>query len=299
MQSISSKRFIIGVLLVWSVLMAIFSFADLSLSQAVYNEAHSLFGLFFENLGEHPAYIVIFAAGNILFSTARYEPLGKKIFIRFVSGFLLTIGGFGAFVIGISRLSDSEGNNYMLLSLLLTIALTVLTQWLLQLVPRETLKAYNLAAWAGIAIIFSEIILVNVLKIFWGRLRFREMNGDYSQFTRWYMPQGIQHNGVTSEAYKSFPSGHSANGWSMLVWMLFMPVATKWRNLMFFLAVIWGLCTSYSRIVMGAHFATDVLFGAFITICCMLLWCKIFKIELYPNLTALHTQSTSNSKIDV
>jgi hypothetical protein len=31
---------------------------------------------------------------------------------------------------------------------------------------------------------------------------------------------------------------------------------------------------SPSRVIMGNHFATDVLFSAFITITCMLLFCK-------------------------
>lgn len=49
---------------------------------------------------------------------------------------------------------------------------------------------------------FVEIMFVNVLKIFWGRMRFQNMDGDYSQFTSWFMPQGVQENGVKSKVYK-------------------------------------------------------------------------------------------------
>ncbi|MEK3983661.1 phosphatase PAP2 family protein [Paenibacillus sp. FSL K6-3166] len=48
-------------------------------------------------------------------------------------------------------------------------------------------------------------------------------------------------------------------------------------------AEVWGISTSTSRVIMGDHFATDVLFGAFITITGMLLFCRLFKVDLYPN----------------
>lgn len=69
-----------------------------------------------------------------------------------------------------------------------------------------------------------------------------------------------------------------------MVWMLFMPFVNKWRNMMLIIAVAWGLCTSTSRVIMGDHFATDVLTGAFITITCMLLFCKLFKVDLFPDI---------------
>ncbi|OME82297.1 hypothetical protein BK120_16745 [Paenibacillus sp. FSL A5-0031] len=282
MTSKGMRLFIWGFALLWVAVMIVFSFADLSLSKAIYNEEHSLFGQFFENFGEHPAFIVLFIAGSILFSTARHEKTDKKIFIRFVSGLFVILGGFASTSIALSRGFELSGGGVMLICLLAIIVVAAIIQRLLNLVPAHTLKMYNRAAWAGIVIIFVEIMLVNVLKIFWGRMRFRNMDGDYSQFTSWFMPQGVQENGVKSEVYKSFPSGHSANGWTMMVWMLFMPFANKWRNIMLSIAIVWGGCTSFSRIIMGDHFATDVLFGAFITIFSMLFICKLFKVDLYP-----------------
>ena len=116
----------------------------------------------------------------------------------------------------------------------------MLVQLLLNRIPLETLKLYNAAAWAGIVIIFAEIMIVNVLKIFWGRLRFREMDGRLFTIYEMVPPNGIQENGITGEAYKSFPSGHSANGWAVMVGMLFMPYKKIWRNSMLVIAIIWG-----------------------------------------------------------
>jgi membrane-associated phospholipid phosphatase len=269
--------------MLWVVLMTIFTFNDLNLSKALYNEHESMFGWFFEVYGEHPAFLVLFAASSILFSTVRNERMIKKVVVRLVSGLFILLSGFSILFIALTRGYELDGDRVMLISLAITVLIATLSQWLLKRVSVQTLSQYNRAAWAAIVIVFAEILLVNIIKIFWGRMRFRNMEGDYSLFTSWYHPQGIQENGVTTEAYKSFPSGHSANGWTMMLWMMFMPFVSKWRNFMLVCAVAWGICTSTSRVIMGDHFATDVLFGAFITISCMLLCCKLFKVDLYPN----------------
>jgi len=281
MTSKGSKMVVWGFLAVWALFMIVFTFYDLNLSQAVYN-AESKFGHFFEVYGEHPALIILFAAGSILFNTAKYRQGMSNLFIRLVGGLFILLGGFAGVLFVFVRGFDRSDGTAMLISLAVTAAIAVIVQLLLNRIPEDTLKMYNKAAWAGIAIIFAEMLVVNVVKIFWGRLRFREMGDDFSQFSRWFLPNGIQENGVTGEAYKSFPSGHSANGWAIWAGLLFMPLKNKWRSAMLVIAIVWGLCTSYSRIIMGAHFATDVLVGAFITIACMLIICKWFKIELYP-----------------
>lgn len=241
-----------------------------------------MFGKFFDVFGEHPALIILFISGSILFKTSQNDKIVKKVIVRLVSILFIFFGGFTVFLFTFWRGMGIIDKKVIVLSIVFVILLAVLVQFFLKRIPLETLKLYNAAAWAGIAIIFAEIIIVNVLKIFWGRLRFREMNGDYSQFTKWFLPNGLQENGISGEAYKSFPSGHSANGWAVMVGMLFMPYKKIWRNSMLVIAIIWGGCTSVSRIIMGAHFATDVLFGAMITVGCLFLFSKLFKVELYP-----------------
>lgn len=46
MTSKGMRLFIWGFVLLWVAVMIVFSFADLSLSKALYNEEHSLFGQF-------------------------------------------------------------------------------------------------------------------------------------------------------------------------------------------------------------------------------------------------------------
>jgi len=283
MTTKGSKRFLWVFLSVWAVLVIVFSFQDLNVSKTVYNEYDSQFGHFFEVYGEHPAILILFVAGSVLFRTAGQERKGKRIVLRIFSCFISLLGGFGGAVLIAFRQFERTDGLAMLICLIAAFVAFACAQMLLRRLPAETLKWYTRAAWAAIAIVIAEMLIINVLKVFWGRIRFRNMNGNYELFTPWFAPQGIQADGLVSEAYKSFPSGHSANGWAMMVWMLFMPFKRMCRSWMLGIAVLWGACTSMSRVIMGDHFGTDVLFGAFITIGSMFLLCKAFGVELFPD----------------
>ncbi|MGR7946089.1 phosphatase PAP2 family protein [Paenibacillus sp. M.A.Huq-81] len=266
----------------WIMLMFFVGSKELEWSIALYNEQHSAFGRFFEIYGEHPAFIVLLAAGSLLYRTSYYTLGKKQMLMRLAGGLSSTAGGFAVGYFTLARQFDIKGLEAVPFSILIGAALIIAAQLLLRRVSVKTMQTYTLAAWAGIAIVVTEMILVNVLKISWGRLRFRNMNGDYSLYTSWFLPQGLQQHGIVSQHHKSFPSGHSANGWTMLAWALFMPMKSSWRTFALAAAVGWGLCTSYSRIIMGDHFATDVLFGAFLTIISMIFWCKWLHVPLYP-----------------
>ncbi|GKU80073.1 phosphatase PAP2 family protein [Paenibacillus sp. L3-i20] len=272
-------------LLLWAVLMIIFSFADLSFSKAVYDETNSSYGAFFEKFGAFPAYLLLFVSGSILFHTARYGQSAQLLLIRLVSGLSTMMGGFAIIHKVLAGLFDLSPRMYIVVCFIGTVVVLLVFQWLLHFVPIQKLEAYNRVAWACMIIVIAEMVIVNVLKMGWGRMRFRNLGDDHSQFTHWFLPQGFRE--PTSQIYKSFPSAHSANGWAMVAWMLYMPIKTKWRNVMLVMAIAWGLLTSYSRIVMGDHFATDVLFGGFVTICCTIVICKIVKVDLYPDSTLL------------
>lgn len=107
------------------------------------------------------------------------------------------------------------------------------------------------------------LLLVNlVLKETWGRPRPRqiEIYGGQNPFRPFYTP----HFYATKEKLKSFPSGHASMGF------FFFAVAVAGKRLRnrplhilgYVLAFGLGLSLSISRIAMGGHFFTDVLFSA-------------------------------------
>ncbi|MBK7228246.1 MAG: phosphatase PAP2 family protein [Ignavibacteriales bacterium] len=61
---------------------------------------------------------------------------------------------------------------------------------------------------------YGNILFVSLIKIFWGRIRFRDLSDNYSDFTPWYFSQGVT-------GHQSFPSGHAAMGFMMMALFVF------------------------------------------------------------------------------
>ena len=113
-----------------------------------------------------------------------------------------------------------------------------------------------------ISLIVLEIIIVNVLKVTWGRPRMRSIE-TIEQFRYWYQVAGP----AVSEEFKSFPSGHTANAFVAIAFSLF--IAPQKKRLILWvttIALTWGVFVAISRILLGAHFFSDVIVGGYVTV---------------------------------
>jgi len=136
----------------------------------------------------------------------------------------------------------------------------------------ENFKSFKKHAWLLLILIFSEVIVVNIVKGIWARPRMRSIS-NVSEFKHWY-----EINGWTNDnELKSFPSGHTANAFISLAYMIFVPYfkSVKMKTYII-IAVVWGVFVSLSRVIIGAHFLSDVLVGSYITIFLFILLEKIF-----------------------
>jgi membrane-associated phospholipid phosphatase len=97
-------------------------------------------------------------------------------------------------------------------------------------------------------------LLVAVLKLGWGRVRFRDLQPLQGDFTPWYAPQGWT-------GHSSFPSGHAALGWLLLTSVLIWPRGSSRYRWTLALCASWGVFVAASRVVVGAHYLSDVLFS--------------------------------------
>jgi membrane-associated phospholipid phosphatase len=121
--------------------------------------------------------------------------------------------------------------------------------------------------------IINPLLFVQLVKVFWGRVRFRDLLPGYTDFSPWFIPQGITGN-------DSFPSGHTAMGWMFLP-LLITVEKRKWHDPVKIITIIlvlgWGIFVGLSRIVIGAHYASDVLFSTGVAaITTLLLYHKIY-----------------------
>jgi membrane-associated phospholipid phosphatase len=264
---------IVILLAVWLALAIVFAFTDWQISQALYNPAAG-WARFMEAYGQMPGSFVGLLCGSILIRTYKVEKKAKSI-LGVIGLYLLTLlATFGFFADAFGAQVDSAEIN-MPLVLILVIATLIIGQVILRRFSFEAVSQYKNAAKVGLAVmIVGAIATVWLFKIPWGRWTYRDIleAGNAALFSPWYLPQG-------NNGHHSFFSGHAAMFFSVVPIALFFKKQTQTRRIVIILALLWGLIGAISRVVVGAHFASDVLFGAGET----LLWFWIFRNKFMPN----------------
>ena len=228
------------------------SFIDLKLDIFL-NNPNTAFGLWFEGMGEMPCRLICPAAGTIIFYLAEKKAL--KIF-----GLIVSLGGsaYAGYHISYYFFPDHP-ISYFGWGIGLFFGLIIL--YLAQFITfdNDLKKAFIILSVAGIIIMFVQLGLIEIIKMLFGRFRFREMLklGSFEMFTPWFKPNGI--NG-----HKSFPSGHTA-GASMSYLLMLVPfVSEKWKNrkaLCFLIPFVHTSIVAFTRLIEGAHFLSDVTVG--------------------------------------
>lgn len=232
------------------------AFFDLKLD-ILLNAPDNMLAVWFRNTGEMPSRLVCPLAGTVLFYTC------DKLWQRF-AGLCINLGGcaYLGYYIGKYFFVDTYkmafsllwGIGFGLVALLVGALIKIPDQWK---APLRTL------AVLGIAVMALQLLAIEGLKYLWGRVRFRDLlaAGSYDAFTPWYHPNGINGN-------KSFPSGHTAGAGMSYLLMLLPCVSEKWRKkagLCFAAPCVYTAVVAFTRLVMGAHYLSDVTAGGVIS----------------------------------
>ncbi|HEY6625483.1 MAG TPA: phosphatase PAP2 family protein [Ignavibacteriaceae bacterium] len=235
---------IILLLLVWIILAVIFGGNDLEISKYIVNQ-NSGWAKFLQNYGMIPGLLVILSGIFIYYSFIKsksdvWSYTQKVVFFLVSSGLIFHL---------LDQLLGSIATNHLIIFIVLHLKNQV-----------ESIIAIRYAKVVVAVALFGYVICIQGIKYFWGRFRFRELDAAFSQFTPWYLPQGITGS-------DSFPSGHAAMGWILLTLLILLSNKKEWvKNLVFIIIFIWGVILASSRVVIGAHYASDVLFGSFFII---------------------------------
>lgn len=111
--------------------------------------------------------------------------------------------------------------------------------------------------------VIIQLLSIQMLKVIWGRPRFFMVADGFQDFRAWYVI-GAR---ATSDAFKSFPSGHAADSSVIACCLPLFAPSTKLRRIALNAAAIaWPLCVMLSRIILGMHYVSDVAFGALVTL---------------------------------
>lgn len=243
-----------------AALLLLATFFDLRISQAVYGK--NLFSTIFEVLGEAPIqFLALFGALTLL----RFRSKKTKAINAVLAGAYGFLAAAFAFMLGFATINYVNENIAHELPVYVSLAVALLglglAIWLSRAVPKE--RAREAVTFAVIAIVYALLIVIvmNSIKGVWGRLRMREMLDPISEFTPWYE---IHFRGGFDNRFASFPSGHTMNAAGVILITLLPAIFDKLKGrgaLLRMIAYAWAVVVGFSRVVAGAHFTTDVLFG--------------------------------------
>ncbi len=302
---------------VFGALLIIATFYDLDISRFLTKgilapgqyDTNNAFGAFFEIIGDSPVEIMLAFSIDILFVYAfRLLDKAKRIILMTVAGAFSVAPGYVLSMIVFNRLKPhilfgmdvelTTGAYLHATYLFFGIVFAVLGILSVNNFSNESLRV--LVKFAVATIVFAAVSTIGInlgFKDAFGRLRFRAMNVKpddgiigFPAFSRWYELKG---NSVSDElmtsvfghtdANKSFPSGHTgAAGTSYALIMLNSTLNVKKKSvraLFWIIPVVFTGTVALSRIMVGAHFMSDVLMGGTFSFILMIISREIFVLK--------------------
>lgn len=239
------------IILLYAVLMGIAGIFDLDISIALV-EKNSGWAKVIEDYGELPGIITILIAIFIYQKNKIHSSNTRTILYSFI----LLYSAFMLFTYMGSLLIKPIGGSpfhSIIFGIIFTIVSVLLVKTLRISFSGEVFNFSKLVLLMGI---FGYVLFVQPLKVFWGRVRFRDLDALYTHFTPWYIPNGITGN-------ESFPSGHSAMGYILIAFFILFRNKSFIKRLGLYSYILtWAIAVAASRIVIGAHFLSDVIVGS-------------------------------------
>jgi len=260
-ESLIAKLLLV-VIIVWIILAIIFGFTDLEISKTVVDE-NSAWGIFGRDYGEAPGYGLIAIAIATLIGSFNKDIKKQKIpaYVIVAIGFILFILGF---VFDSEDLILDGGSIFICLILFLIFTFN-----------RDWQNYRKISAIITILVVLNPLLFVQITKVLCGRIRFRDLIvPGYTDYTPWFLPPGPTSSG------RSFPSGHTSMSFMFLPLMIIVKdrkLKDPIRIITTILVLGWAIFVGLSRIVVGAHYASDVLFSAMMaTVITILLYKRLY-----------------------
>ena len=133
-------------------------------------------------------------------------------------------------------------------------------------IPFDTLKKTARVLAFCVICLLAELAIIEGMKLVFGRMRYREWISRDSivDISPWYRMNGKP----ASDAFKSFPSGHTANSFLIMPMTFFFDALGKRRagNIARICHLVWMAVVMTSRIMAGAHFLSDVACGMLVSL---------------------------------
>ena len=247
----------------------------------------NLFGVIGEVFGSFPIYYMIGLA-VIIFGFNGFSFEKKWNYLCVIAGIVL---GFVAMFIGVDdclkdfadhsqKFEQWKGIYKILLASGFALVFEIPTVLFISKLSDETKRKLILFASVILIMVVISQIFIYALKPLAGRARYRAINflGDANMYDKWCAFYGTRISddatlialGVAKDAYRSFPSGHTASTAAVYAFLALPFIFDKfnnkkWKIILYASTILLTGYVAVSRIVVGAHFFSDVLFGGTIT----------------------------------
>ncbi len=284
---------VIGVIL--ALMLVAGTFLDFDISSSLY-DPQSRFGMLLAAYGQLPSSAGAVMAGTLFFIGRSRRNRAARIWETVIG---LVMMGVGIYMLCENPVEYMNMN--LVLSCLIALVITILMMALAVFVSQNASKEdVLLVAAIFLLTILAQMVIINLIKIPWGRPRMRLIETDSrAYFMPWYEPgtalkDTLVAAGVEAEEFKSFPSGHTGHAvmlmlYGLLPWLhkdadrecgtdkcrakgeekekLAMVPSVR---LFIWIGFGWTLLVAFSRMIMGAHFLSDTAVGAGISFLCVL-----------------------------
>ena len=249
------------------VLLLLSAFLDLAIAESIYNPL-SVFGEVFDVLGQAPCYLMVALCLSFTFAYS-YKKSGKKFLTISILSVTLSV------VIWFVIINIYFGSIFKLWQvILISLPLNALLLAFINFSEVSKEKLFKFALFT-LCLICLSILINQGLKFIWGRYRFNDLYkaGALSNFTPWWQIRGVNGN-------KSFPSGHTTAATTMFCLMYLLELFNAKKKVKISLCVMLALYVigvAYSRMVIGAHYLSDVTVGFGVTFVIFLLCYNVSK----------------------
>lgn len=249
------RNILIALTLIGMTGLILGSIYDLDINMRLYSRGN-IYPTFFRLFGEIPMVLFIVAFSiNYLKINRNKNNVSIVLSIMALVLFPLISG------MGIPKYFDIHSIYAKISMMILYFLFGYLISIKMKIENKDQFSIYALNVIIAVSIV---VVLTEVMKLQWGRIRFNEMlkSGSFDKFTNWWTMNSNPH----TDTFKSFPSGHTSAAASTLI-LMYLPRFYKFKKfekLLIFLPVIWTILVYFSRILDGAHFLSDVSAGLLI-----------------------------------
>lgn len=246
--------------LILIALLVVASFFDQKISSTFYSV--NFISKIAAVIGKIPAYFILALAGAVLAKSASLKEKRYRTRMPLIA-FYLFVTLVGSLMLGYSMVDDVVNKTSLkIIVALILMALTMATVLsLVKLITADKINLLKKWAFTSLITIAVIIIVVAVLKLAWGRVRYEDIVTGQGAFSPWYIPQGYTGN-------KSLPSGHVALSACLF---LLVPMFRALPNLrsvsvgMVFISLAFTVAVAFARIMGGHHFLSDVTIAIIIS----------------------------------